>query len=206
MRRLLRRLARHSRLRVYVISGRRAADIHQRVGVPEVSYIGLHGGERGGRLPLKPETLNVLERARRRLEGRLAAWDGLWVEDKFASFVVHYQRARPEVVQKARAVIREVLRPLGSRLRVLRGKNVWEILPQEIKGKGAEVRGVLSKLAWPAVPIYIGDDVTDESAFAALPRGLTIRVGPPRRTRARYVLRSPEEVREFLEKLEAEIA
>jgi len=205
-RRLLRRLARHPRLTVCIISGRRAADTRKRAGVRGVCCIGLHGGERDGHLRLKPQTLKVLERARRNLEERLARLEGLWVEDKFASFVVHYQEARPKVVRQARALVREVLEPLGSRVRVLHGKKVWEILPEEIKGKGEAVREMLSELARPAVPIYVGDDITDESAFAALPRGVTIRVGTPRRTRARYELRNSEEVQVFLERLEAEIS
>jgi trehalose-6-phosphatase len=51
----------------------------------------------------------------------------------------------------------------------------------------------------------VGDDVTDERAFAAVPHGLTIRVGRKLLTRARYLLRDPEEVKLFLQELEVEI-
>jgi trehalose-phosphatase len=206
VRRLLRRLAQHPRLTVCIISGRRSADLRKRVGVPGVCCIGLHGGERDGHLRLKPQTLKVLERTRRDLEEHLRRLEGLWVEDKLAGFVVHYQKARPEMVRRAWAMVRKVLKPLGSLVRVLHGIKVWEILPEEIKGKGEAVRELLSEVAHLAVAIYVGDDITDESAFAALPRGVTIRVGTGRPTRARYELRNTEEVQEFLERLVAEIS
>lgn len=79
------------------------------------------------------------------------------------------------------------------------------MLPRDIPGKGQAVREVLEKLPAGTFPIYVGDDASDESAFAALPHGLTIRVGMICFTRAMYRLRNPAEVRLFLEKLEAEI-
>jgi trehalose-6-phosphatase len=55
-----------------------------------------------------------------------------------------------------------------------------------------------------ALPVYIGNDGTDETAFGALSSGLTARVGAARQTRARYFLRNPAEVARFLEQLEQE--
>jgi trehalose-6-phosphatase len=50
----------------------------------------------------------------------------------------------------------------------------------------------------------VGDDLSDEAAFAALPDGVGIRVGGAGPTRARYRLEGWEQVRHFLEKLKAE--
>lgn len=72
-------------------------------------------------------------------------------------------------------------------------------------GKVLLVLTLLSTLPQPTLPILVGDDVTDESAFRALPRGLTIRVGNHPRTKARFRLQNPEEVRTFLDRLQAEI-
>ncbi|SPF55892.1 hypothetical protein SBA4_7530003 [Candidatus Sulfopaludibacter sp. SbA4] len=74
-------------------------------------------------------------------------------------------------------------------------------LPREIGDKGTAVRHQLSRLAGHVLPIYAGDDRTDESAFAALSEGITIRVGRRALTRAQFQLRDPGEVRSFLEKL-----
>ena len=90
-------------------------------------------------------------------------------------------------------------------LRVLPGKKVWEVLPAEVLGKGAAVLALVAQLPQPALAVYVGDDASDESAFRALPEGLTVRVGRERFTQARFRLRNPEEVREFLERLDAEL-
>jgi trehalose-6-phosphatase len=58
-------------------------------------------------------------------------------------------------------------------------------------------------LGLPAsLPIYVGDEPSDESAFAALPTGITILVGHRRHTAARYILTGTNDVRIFLERLE----
>ena len=82
---------------------------------------------------------------------------------------------------------------------------MWEILPHQIDGKGSAIRGLLSQEPPSTLPIIVGDDLTDERAFAVLPCGQTVRVGKNLRTRARYLLRDPEEVKVFLQKLEVEI-
>jgi trehalose-phosphatase len=105
----------------------------------------------------------------------------------------------------ARAIVWEVLRALKPQIHVVRGHQVWELLPRQIGGKGAAVSTLLSSLPQPALAIFVGDDATDESAFRALPRGLTIRVGRHPRTAARFLLQSPDEVKMFLLKLEAVI-
>jgi trehalose 6-phosphate phosphatase len=89
---------------------------------------------------------------------------------------------------------------------MLRGDKVWEILPRQIDGKGSTVLALLSQEPPTTLPIFVGDDLTDERAFAVLPHGLTVRVGKNLRTRARFLLRDPEEVKLFLEKFEVEIA
>ena len=205
-RRVLARLTRHPRLTLYVVSGRRVADVRRRVRVSGVRYIGLHGGEGENGRPQESEISRSVRRLRRAVEAKLAGLEGVWVEDKFISFAVHYRSAPGAAVRKARAVACELLVPVQRKFRVMEGKKVWEILPREVEGKGAAVRALVAELRAPVLPIYVGDDTTDESAFEALPRGVTVRVGVPRRTRARYELRNPDEVREFLERLEAEIA
>jgi trehalose 6-phosphate phosphatase len=87
----------------------------------------------------------------------------------------------------------------------VRGHKVWELLPRQISGKGSAVSALLSRLPHPALPIFVGDDTSDESAFKVLPGGLTVRVGESRRTNAQYFLHDPEEVKTFLTKLDEAI-
>jgi trehalose-6-phosphatase len=80
------------------------------------------------------------------------------------------------------------------------------VLDYETRGvdKGKAVRWLLDATgAGDAVPIYVGDDITDEDAFTAVrDRGLGVLVAElPRPTAARYTLRDPIEVRWWLERL-----
>ncbi len=99
-------------------------------------------------------------------------------------------------------------------LRRTGGKQVLELRPDLPWDKGRAVLWLLEALGLDGedtVPLYLGDDETDEDAFAALVRrgrGHGILVGAPapgRGTAARYGLRDPDEVRAFLERLTARL-
>ncbi len=202
----LARLAGHPRVRAFIISGRRLPDVRRKVGLRGVTYLGLHGWETRSRRPGSIALHRFMERLRREVESRFADMEAVWVEDKYVGFVVHCRYAPPRERLAARAALDQALAPVQWKVRVLSGKNVWEVLPVEVQGKGAAVKRLLEGLGPGALPLYIGDDLSDEAAFEALPGGVTVRVGKPVRTRARYWLRDPEEVREFLERLRDELA
>ena len=202
--RILYRLACRPRLRVWVVSGRLLADVRGRVGIPHLRYLGLHGWEGGPSRELSDSTKAALRDARRDLSARLGRTFGVWIEEKGATFAVHYRAAGPASTKKARTALRRTIEPYGARLRVIKGDRVWEVLPREVGGKG-----VAAHREWrtfrSALPVYVGNDGTDESAFIALSDGVTVRVGPKQSTHARFRLSGPAEVRRFLEKLEAEL-
>lgn len=206
VRRMLRQLTRHPRVTLYVISGRRRADLQRHVRVPGVGYLGLHGWEKETGIPSQRSSQKLLQTARRLIEERLRGLGGVWVENKKLAFAVHYRGATAASVRHAEAALREVLQHFGLQLGQLKGNKIWEVLPREIEGKGPAVRRLLADFPRSVLPIYVGDDTTDESAFAVLRRGLTVRVGGHRPTGARFFLRNSAEVISFLHKLEAEIA
>lgn len=203
-RRLIGRLARHSRVTVCIVSGRRLADLRRRANVPGVRYVGLHGWEWDRKMSAPFED-KILREAKRLLEERLASLAGIRLEDKGISFAVHYRGATSGAARLARSLLHKTLKPFAPYLQVLHGKKVWEVLPPEVQGKGRAVRLLLAELPHGTLPIYVGDDTTDESAFAELRGGITVRVGKHRRTKARFCLRSPDEVVALLGALEAEI-
>ncbi len=147
-----------------------------------------------------------MQRAKRLVAGPLAEMTRIWLEDKNLGLAVHYRGALPAEVRSARLIVRGVLEHFKARLHLLEGKKVWELFPAALGGKGSAVRRLLGKPRRSSLAIYAGDDSPDESAFAALPRGITVQVGNPRRTQARFCLRNPGEVLAFLQRLEAEIA
>ncbi len=214
VRQALAALARSPRFRIWVISGRRQADVHSRIRVPGIRYLGLQGWECEKRSrSLAEETRrclltlsgSLLKTGFQPAPGCLADIPGLWIEDKEFAFAVHYGGVATRDLPRARAMLHRIVQPCSQRFRIQHGKNVWEILPRELEDKGAAARQQLAHLRCRSLPIYLGDDQVDEPAFAALRHGITVRIGNPGRTRARYRLSGVPEVRQFLQKLRSEL-
>jgi trehalose-phosphatase len=204
-RRVLLRLAHRPRLRVWVISGRRQEDVCRRVAVPGVSCLGLYGCENGSLPMLGPETWWTLEEARISLARRLDPAAGLWIEDKGATFALHYRGAAPAAIRQGRALLDAACARFSHRLMVTAGDCVWEVMPRELPGKGQEGRRRLRRLRPGTLPVYIGDDAADEPAFAAFSHGITVHVGPAHQTRAGFRLRNPAEVCRALQRIDREV-
>lgn len=200
-------------LKVMIVSGRPLQDLQELLPIPGLDLLGSHGGEAliGGNL--YPLAFNLadrqeLSRWRHRLAVRLQPFQGWWLEDKPQGFALHYRQVPEEHAYEFIEILgrwREQLRQEG-RLQLLAGKKVLEVLPLGI-GKGTALQAILSLLPdWDDfLPIYIGDDVTDESAFQMLRhKGLTIKVGRAgTETAASYFLPDPEAVYHFLARLAA---
>lgn len=191
---------------VAIVSGRGLEDLRRRAGIPGVLLVGSHGFEilgPGGRRieqPAAAELLPEIEAAGQELRETLSPFPAVQVERKRYAVAVHYRRnaaAGPGVERAVRAVAGR-----HPGLAVSGGKKVFELRPALDWDKGAAVRWLLEELRLGgAVPLYVGDDVTDEDAFRALAdRGLGVAVlgEADRPTRASYSLAAPEEVRTFL--------
>jgi trehalose 6-phosphate phosphatase len=203
-RQVLRRLVRHPRVTLVVISGRRRSELRRYIGLPGIRYHGLYGWERSGHSPFPGSALTALRSVRTQLSIHLSSIPGIWVEDKHFSLSVHFLGAAPPARRRARRKLHSLLRPFQESLRVIENLRDAEIVPRCIQGKGIAVRQFLAKPArCRAFPFYFGDDHSDEDAFVAVGEGISIRVGAARPTRARYSIRSPAAVAAVLAKLEA---
>jgi len=203
---MLERLSRNPRLFVAIVSGRRCQDLQTRIGVETLHFIGLHGAEEQGKqTKISNESARILARAQQGARTGMAAMRGMRIEDKGMSFAVHYRQASAPIARTAKACLLAVVAPLRDTLRVLEGAMVWEVVPNEIRGKGGAVRDLLSDFPPSTPAIYIGDDGTDETAFCALGDQITIRVGKVQKSYAKYYVRDPDEVMRFLLQLEAEV-
>ena len=205
-RRTLSRLARSPRFRVWIVTGRRRTDVRARIRVPGIRYLGLHGWEGRTAAPIGLEAREAIACAKSWLACLMLSVPGVWLEDKGLTLAIHYQSVADEGVRKARKFVQGVLAPFSDSLQLIRGKKVWELAPRELGDKGIAVASELPIMGGDAMPVYIGDDRMDEPAFAALHRGVTVRVGRACRTHARYRLSSVHQVRRFLEKLGREFA
>jgi trehalose-phosphatase len=200
-RRALAELARSARFRVWVISARRRADIRARIRVPAVRYLGLYGWERTA--AVAPPS-SAITQVKGLLTKTLPHHHSIWLEDKEHTVAVHYRGAPEDVAEAAGHCVRRALRQYRPELRVAPGKCVWEIVPHAIADKGTAVRRELAGLPTNALPVYVGDDLSDEPAFSAVHHGVPIRVGARRTTRARYRLEGAADVGRFLERLKSE--
>lgn len=201
---VLERMVRDPRIEVCVLSGRRRIDVQHRVAVRGVRCFGLHGWEASAPAVSKAGVARLLREARQQFRTRLADLREIWIEEKGPIFAVHVRGASEGTARRTGNIVREVMGSFTPDLRLLPGNKVWEITPAEMQGKGATVRALLGRMTGAPLPVYVGDDTTDESAFAALPRGITVCVGKRRPTEAKFFLRGPQEVRVFLERLERE--
>jgi trehalose 6-phosphate phosphatase len=203
---ILKRLASHSNVRVAIVSGRTLRNIRELISVNGLSYFGVHGGEREGKpVPLSTKSRRALEAAKRSARRELGEVRGIWIEDKGLSFAVHYRDANSADAASAGAAVARFAEASGNTLHLLHGSCVWEVLPREIPGKFTAVDDELGHLRSGTAVIYIGNDGTDEVAFAELPGGITVRVGRESRTCARYSVRSPAEVLRLLARMEKEL-
>ena len=205
---LLRELARMPRLRVGFVSGRAMGDLKKKVPLRNVVFVGSHGLElqtAGGReSAVSPAMRKIIARAKHRVRTRLGREPGAHLEYKPFSVGVHFRQATPAQTRLIRGKMFELGEEFSPKMLVQSGKRTLELLPALPFSKGTGVKRLLRDPGFRGgYPLYLGDDVTDETVFRALgKKGLTIFVGPARnRSAARYQLASPREVEQFLQKL-----
>jgi trehalose 6-phosphate phosphatase len=196
--------AAHPKFSVAIISGRGLADLRTRVDLENLIYAGNHGLEISGPgvdfiEPAAVERLKSLGELSRHLRTRLQHIPGVEVENKILSASVHYRRAAAATLPDIRQAVDDAVVFDDNPFHITEGRKVLEIRPRVGWDKGMAVRWIQQASGHPnALPVYIGDDTTDEDAFLALPDGITVSVGKGRETSAQYFLENQEAVPEFL--------
>lgn len=196
---MLERLRRRLEGRIAVVSGRALADLERHLPLHDIAFSGSHGLELrladGTRLPLSvPVGLDGAQEAVARFA---AQQEGLIAENKPAGVALHYRLA-PQEKDAVEAFMARLGAAHGLSLQC--GKMVAE-LRAEGANKGDAVRAFMTEPEFmTASPVFVGDDLTDEHAFAAAAAlgGAGVLVGPPRETTAAYRLHSVEEVARWL--------
>lgn len=195
---------------VAIVSGRDRADVEPLVALDGLIFAGSHGFDiKGPDLRMEyeggKERLPDLAEAERQLHQLIDPIAGARVERKRFAIANHYRNVADEDVPRVEEAVRQVLGG-HERLRLSHGKKVIELRPDIDWDKGRAVFWLLDALGLDGddvLPFYLGDDVTDEDAFAVLSgRGIGVIVGNPSyKTNASYGLRNTPEVELFLSQL-----
>ena len=204
---VLKSLAARAEFSLGIVSGRALDDVRQRVGLPELMYVGNHGleieaGETRFREPEAEALKRELKSLTLQLKLALCEVEGVEIEDKGLTVSVHFRRVHDDLVDWVRKSALDTVN--RSRSFVAReGRKVVEVRPALSWNKGHAIKWLLrDHLPANSLPIYIGDDVTDEDAFAVIPHGITIRVGGSLETEAQFVVPDVDSVGQFLQWLD----
>ena len=219
MREAVRGLA--ERCTVCVVSGRDRQVVQELMGLDNLVVAGSHGfdiwspdegtieHESGGGFE------ELLDEVKARVGEEVEGVEGASVEPKKASVAVHYRLVSEGERQSIKETVDSILADHPDDLKMTPGKMVYEIQPKLDWDKGKAVLYLLHTLELDrddVVPMYLGDDVTDEDVFGALaetsPEGIGVFVGQAddpevagRTTAADYILNTMDEVERFLDTL-----
>ncbi|NMI01711.1 trehalose-phosphatase [Pseudonocardia acidicola] len=205
-------------LPVCVVSGRDRPVVQQLMGIDDLVVAGSHGFDiwspKEGTIQHDAASgfEDLIEKVTDRLRAEAGSIPGVVIEPKRASVAVHYRLVDPQEHDRIRATVDALLAQYRGQLKVTPGKMVYELQPKIDWNKGRAVLYLLSRLGLDSpdvVPVYLGDDITDEDAFRALRgRGISIIVGHAddpevgdRATAADFVLESTTEVERLLSTL-----
>ncbi|KAJ0479060.1 putative trehalose-phosphatase [Helianthus annuus] len=208
-----------------IISGRSRDKVYGFVKLDDIYYAGSHGldiaapfqcqnrpvdknGEEVVRFqpaqiyqPLIYKILDVLKEETNDIKG-------VMLENNKFCVSVHFRHVSDKDFPVLEEVVKSLVDDLGE-FRLSEGKKVFEIRPDIEWDKGHALEYLLETLGYGSsndvLPIYIGDDRTDEDAFKAIKKrgkGYSIVVSTsPKDTMASYSLRSPSDVKKFLSRL-----
>ncbi|WP_174511492.1 trehalose-phosphatase [Methylocella tundrae] len=202
LRTLLQDVAGRAGAALALVSGRKIDDLDRIFEPLVLPAAGLHGAEirfvDGSRIFAHS---GVMDAARPKLRAFAELHPGLRLEDKGATLALHF-RQRPELADEVLTMLESVADSPG--LAVQPGKMVAE-LKQSDHTKATAVEALLASAPFAGrTPVFIGDDLTDESGFVFVNArgGISIRVGAARTmTAAQFRVGEPAELRAELEAL-----
>ena len=182
-----------------IITGRSRRDALHHLGVAPQYLVGNHGAEGLPGWERYKEDFRLLgDGWERQLHGRIPDGEnsGIVVENKGMSVSVHYRNARNR--PSARSLVQRAIAQLVPQPRVVGGKYVENLLPEEAPDKGSALLQLM-RMAGCAKGFFVGDDQTDEDVFRLDGDQLfTVRVGTGTKSRARYFLRGQGEIPSLL--------
>jgi trehalose 6-phosphate phosphatase len=199
--RLLRELHSAAGGALALISGRSVSDVDRLFASRQFCVAGQHGAERRDAAQMVHRhglPLARLRGAGDTLRRFSAAHPALVLEDKGMNLALHYRLA-PHLASDVRGAVQDIAKDLGEEFEVQKGKMVFEIKPSG-KDKGTAIAEFMKEKPFrDRMPVFIGDDHTDEYGFRIVNRlgGHSVKVGRGPTT-ARWRLPDASAVRAWL--------
>lgn len=205
------KLQRKSKLKIAFISGRSLKSLKEKVGIEGLIYSGNHGVETefDSQLVEAERVQEIAQDLRHFVEAfseDLTQTEGVLVEDKGLSMSIHYrmtaEKLQESVCRRAEEIFNQVAEKIQT-FELSHAKKIIEIRPRNVWNKGDVVQFLVGKLS-DYLPIFIGDDKTDEDGFKALAsieNSLSIKVSNGE-TSAKHRVENIDDVKLFLEELE----
>ena len=196
-------LVQHPDIVVGIISGRELSDLQRRVGIRGAYYSGNHGLEISGpnRAFVQPnatEHVQSLKELTAVLADKLQGIPGVFVENKGYTAAVHFRKVPEAQWDDVRRILHAALANAHHPFQLSTGNKVYDIRPRIHWTKADAVKWIREQTVPQSLPIYVGDDTTDEDAFAAMTEGVTIKIGACEQTNAQYLIECQDKVLEFL--------
>ena len=156
--------------------------------------------------PGAPEFVDVLLEVSGLLEQKLAEVPGILVDNKRLTLTVHFRDTPDSYSTQVEHTVVAVTKPNvdSGQLKITRGKRLLEVRPNIDWGKGNAIERIHQNCGDSPLPMFFGDDETDEEALAVVQHvvGIAVYIGGTRRnTKALHQLESPGEVAQVLELL-----
>lgn len=194
---------------VAIISGRELHNIEEKVGLQNLIYAGNHGldWKFNGEYASKKFDFDIQKKIsdiEKNLEKIKNTYLGIEVQNKKSTLAIHYRLLDKKLIKKCIKEVDEVLSfaETQKHFLVMKGKKVVELCPKIDWNKGFFAKFILETLEkqkkCKMVPIFVGDDTSDENAFSLLNDGITIRVGKKKNSMAKYYLKNQAQVDNFL--------
>jgi trehalose-phosphatase len=226
IKRQLRLLANSKHCYLSILSGRSLSDIRKRVGIRKIYYGGNHGLDISGpgiryTHPKALVAISIMKDVKQQLQKKIKDIEGAWLEDKKFTLSLHFRSVKKNNITLVKKVFYKTVKKgtgfllatcgndrgrvflENKSLTVIKGKKVLELIPGALWDKGRAILWLLQRFKDRCLPIYIGDDQTDETAFKTLKEsGITIRVGKSKKTSAKYYLKGSWEISQLLQQMQ----
>ncbi len=188
---------------VAIVSGRTLFDVMNMVDLRDILYAGNHGAELwdgqrviiGSDGPVDPQAIRAFLQE---ITPAMAGIPGVMIEDKGVTISVHYRnvdgRRRQDVVER----FRHLADAYRNTLSLVEGNMVLEARPRTVWNKGDAVAWILRTFGAGRLPLYVGDDATDEDAFRVVDQAGGISIGIGMKTGAPCYLESQAGIEDLL--------